>query len=151
VTTLGPGKGLSPAVSTIRLIQGYYLASPGLFLLGWLWGAEVRATFLPDVQTRFLYYLFLSVLGLLTHFRPSTAPFVALGESVLNLFLIFAWILLPIYGLAEGELEMGMVGVPYTAMEVLVNGGLAGTFFLVGFYQAQARILGGAPVRRWRK
>ena len=128
-------------LTRIGLIRGYYLASPLFFVLGWWWGVELRVTFLPDPGKRFAYYLFISGLGFLTHFRPATGPFVALGESVLNLFLIMAWILLPIYSLGD-PLAGGVPGVPYTPTEVLINGGLAGSVFLFGFYQAQARIRG---------
>ena len=130
----------------VRWIQSYYLASPLFLILGWWWGTEVRVSFIPDLHLRFFYYLFLSSLGLLTHFRPATAPWVALGESTLNLFLIIAWILLPIYGMAEA-LDAGPIGVPYTPREVLINGGLAGSFFLMGFYQAQNTILQRFPQR----
>ena len=126
------------------LIQGYYLASPLFLLLGLWWGVEVRVTFLPDPGHRFAYYLVITSLGLLTHFRPSTAPFVALGESVVNLFLILAWILFPLYGLTDALAE-GEAALPYTATEVLINGGLAGGVFLAGFYRAQARILERFP------
>ena len=129
-------------MNVLRWIQGYYLASPLFFLLGLWWGWEVRVSFLPDPGPRFLYYLFISGLGLLAHFRPGTAPWVALGESSLNLLLILLWILLPIYSLADPVLETtGPVGVPYTPGQVLVNGLLAGSFFIVGFYRAQAVIL----------
>jgi hypothetical protein len=122
------------ADETRGLIQGYYLASPLFFLAGLWWGFEVRATFIPDTGYRFGYYLVLSALGLLAHFRPKSAPWVALGESTLNLFLIILWILLPIYTLDEAwDL--------YTPAEVLVNGLLAGSFFVLGFYRAQGVIL----------
>jgi len=125
----------------MSLISGYYLASPFFFLIGLWWGWEIRATFLPELRSRFLYYVVLSGLGLLTHFRPATGPWVALVESTLNLLLIMLWILLPIYAMPGELMAMGEVGIPYSAQEVLVNGGLAGTFFLVGFYRAQGIIL----------
>lgn len=128
----------------IRWIQGYYLASPLFLALGWWWGMEVRVTFIPDLRLRFLYYLALSGLGLLTHFRPSSAPWVALCESTLNLFLIMLWILLPIYTMMDG-LDSGLLGVPYTVNEVLINGLLAGGFFLAGFYHAQGALLKRFP------
>lgn len=127
-----------------RWIQGYYLASPLFFLVGLWWGFEVRVTFIPDAGYRFSYYLLLSVLGLLAHFRPRSAPWVALGESALNLFLIILWILLPVYTLADAW-DLAEVGVPYTAAEVLVNGLLAGSFFVLGFYRAQGAILDRYP------
>ena len=126
----------------IQLISGYYLASPVFLLFGLWWGWEVRVSFLPDLRSRFLYYLFISGLGLLTHFRPASGPWVAMGESTLNLVLIFLWILLPIYTLPTSDPGMGGAEVPYTVREVLVNGLLAGSFFLVGFYRAQAVITG---------
>ena len=126
----------------LRWIQWYYLASPFFFLVGFWWGVEIRVTFIPDAGKRFLYYVGLSALGLLAHFRPASAPWVALGESSLNLLLIMLWILVPIYSLGEAS---GATGVPYTVSEVLVNGLLAGSFFLMGFYRAQAVILARFP------
>ena len=132
-------------MTAIRWIQGYYLSSPVFFLIGLWWGFEVRVTFLPDPGIRFLYYVVLSGLGLLSHFKPKLAPWVALVESTVNLLLIFLWILLPIYSLAEGGLEGGALGVPYTPGEVLVNGALAGGFFVLGFYRAQGALLKRLP------
>lgn len=106
---------------------------------------EIRVTFIPDPGPRFLYYLGLSGLGLLAHFRPSSAPWVALGESSLNLLLILLWILVPIYTLADGVMESGPIGIPYTPGQVLVNGLLAGSVFLVGFYRAQSAIIARIP------
>jgi hypothetical protein len=129
----------------LRLIPAYYLGSPIFFLVGLWWGFEVRVTFLPDPYLRFGYYVLLSGLGLLTHFRPSSRPWVALSESTVNLLLILAWILLPIYGLTEAALEGGVIGVPYSPLEVVINGGLAGTFFILGFYRAQGEVLSRIP------
>lgn len=129
----------------LRLIQAYYLGSPLFLLFGLWWGFEVRVTFIPDSGYRFAYYVVLSFLGLLTFFRPRTGPWVALGESALNLLLILAWILIPIYSLTDAALEGGPLGVPYTPREVLINGGLAGLFFLVGFYRAQNTIIEKLP------
>jgi len=129
----------------LRYIQGYYLSSPIFLLVGFWWGWEVRATFLPDPGQRFLYYALLGALGLLTHFRPSAAPWVALGESTVNLTLLMAWIVLPIYAFPDAGLDQGVVSVPYTPAQVLVNGGLAGAFFLIGFYRAQDAILKRLP------
>jgi hypothetical protein len=128
-------------VRALRWIQGYYLASPLFFLIGLWWGFEVRVTFIPSAGYRFGYYLVLSALGLLAHFRPKAAPWVALGESTLNLLLIILWILLPIYDpLGPGPLE-----VPYTPAQVLVNGLLAGSFFILGFHRAQDAIAAQIP------
>ena len=129
----------------LRWIQGYYLASPLFLLLGLWWGVEIRVAFIPDPGPRFAYYLVLSGLGLLAHFRPASAPWVALGESSLNLLLIMLWILVPIYSLAEGAMDSGTIGVPYTSAQLLVNGLLAGCFFLLGFYRAQGAILARFP------
>jgi hypothetical protein len=132
-------------MGALRWIQGYYLASPLFFLAGLWWGFEVRVTFIPDAGYRFVYYLVLSILGLLAHFRPKSAPWVALGESTLNLLLIILWILLPIYALGEDPLDQGQMGVPYTPSQVLVNGLLAGSFFVLGFYRAQDAIAAQFP------
>jgi len=133
------------SIPGLRWIQGYYLASPVFLLIGVWWGMEVRVTFIPDTRWRFLYYVALTGLGLLSHFRPRSAPWVALGESSLNLLLIILWILLPIYALSDDPLGAGPVSLPYTAGQVLVNGLLAGSFFLLGFYRAQGAILSRMP------
>jgi hypothetical protein len=133
------GKG-----TALLWIQRYYLASPLFLVLGVWWGWEVRVTFLPDPGLRFAYYVLLGFLGLLAHFRPGSAPWVALGESSLNLFLIMLWILVPIFTLADDPLG----AVPYTPGQVLVNGLLAGGCFLLGFYRAQAVLVSGNGRRR---
>lgn len=55
------------------------------------------------------------------------------------------WILLPIYSLGEAGIDQGPLSVPYTPGQVLVNGLLAGSFFLLGFYRAQGVILERFP------
>jgi hypothetical protein len=132
-------------LNPLRWIQWYYLSSPFFFLIGLWWGWEVRVTFIPDAGWRLLYYVVLSGLGLLSHFRPGSAPWVALGESSLNLILIILWILVPIYALPGDAMGAGPVSLPYTAGQVLVNGLLAGSFFLVGFYRAQGTLLRRLP------
>lgn len=127
-------------MSTLRWIQTYYLGSPLFLLLGLFWGYELRTTFLTDPAHRLVYYAFISGLGLLAYFRPKTGPFVALGESSLNLLLLCLGILVPIYGLTDQALEGGAMTLPYSAGEVLLNGLLSGTFFIVGFRRAQAEI-----------
>jgi len=72
----------------------------------------------------------------------SGIPWAAGGESSLNLLLIMLWILVPIYTLADGVMDSG---VPYSPGEVLVNGLLAGSFFLLGFYRGQAAIIARMP------
>jgi hypothetical protein len=134
-------------VNTLRFIQGYYLGSPLFWLVGLFWGYELRTTFLTDPGQRLAYYAFISGLGLLAYFRPSAGPWVALGESSLNLVLLILGILLPIYGLADQALSGGAIGLPYTAGEVLMNGVLAGTFFLLGFYRAQAELRGRSSAK----
>lgn len=138
-------------MKALSWIRGYYLASPLFLLMGLWWGLEIRVVFIPDPGPRFLYYLALSALGLLAHYRPFAAPWVALGESTLNLLLIVLWILLPVYGLSDAVLGPEPLpasvdlDLPYTTGQVLVNGLLAGSFFLVGFYKAQEEVLKRHP------
>jgi hypothetical protein len=68
-----------------------------------------------------------------------------MGESLVNLLLIILWIMVPIYALAEPALEGGFVGIPYTPGQVLVNGLLAGSFFVLGFYRGQRAVLARFP------
>jgi len=128
-------------MNILRLIQGYYLGSPIFFLVSLFWSFELRTTFLTDPFHRLAYYALISGLGLLTYFRLGAGPWVALGESSLNLVLLILGILLPIYRLADQAASGQPFTLPYSAGEVLLNGALAGTFFIVGFYRAQSEIL----------
>jgi hypothetical protein len=132
-------------VKTLRLIQAYYLGSPLFFLFGLWWGMEIRVSFIQDPGLRFGYYVLITALGLLTHFKPNTTPWVAVGESSLNLILIFLWILLPIYQVTDISPDTVPTGVPYTPGQVLVNGLFAGSFFVMGFYRGQAAIVARFP------
>ena len=136
MTDLGKGTGL---------IKGYYLASPLFLLFSLWWDLEIRPTFIPQFGLRLAYYGLITGLGILTHYRPGSVPWVAMGESLLNLLLIMLWILMPIYGLADEDPMTGPAAVPYTVGQVLVNGALAGTVFLLGFYRAQGAILSRFP------
>jgi hypothetical protein len=143
---MNPGReDMGDGMRGAGLIKGYYLASPLFLVFSLWWDLEVRATFIPHHGLRLTYYGFITALGILTHYRPGSAPWVAMGESLLNLVLIMLWILLPIYGLADGDPLAGPAGVPYTAGQVLVNGALAGAVFLLGFYRAQEDIMSRFP------
>jgi hypothetical protein len=131
----------------IAIIKSYYLASPLFLLFSLWWDLEIRATFLPRTDLRLAYYALLTALGILTHYRPAVAAWVAMGESLLNLLLIVFWIMLPIYGMADADPLAAPAGVPYTPGQVLMNGALAGTFFVLGFYRAQGAIL--SRFREW--
>jgi len=128
-------------MKAVGLIKGYYLASPLFLAFSLWWDLEVRATFIPQFGHRLAYYGLLTALGVLTHYRPGSAAWVAMGESLLNLLLIMLWILAPIYRLADADPMTGPAGVPYTLGQVMVNGALAGGVFLLGFYRAQGIIL----------
>jgi hypothetical protein len=128
-------------MNTLRLIQGYYLGSPIFFLVSLFWSFELRTTFLTDPLHRLAYYALISGLGILTYFRPGAGPWVALGESSLNLVLLIVGILLPIYRLADQATSGQAFMLPYSAGEVLLNGVFAGSFFLMGFYRAQSEVL----------
>jgi hypothetical protein len=119
--------------------------TPLFFLLDWVWGVSVRASFLPRVELRVMYYVFCLVCAAVIQREPGAAPYVGLGESALNLFLLMLSILLPIWQLQDAVLSGGGGAfVPMTGWRV-INVMLSGTMLVVSFQRNQ-----DALVRRLR-
>lgn len=81
--------------------------------------------------------------GLLSGLSPVFCRGTVVGDGD-SRHLIMAWTLIPVYSMMDG-FEGVPLGVPYTVNQVLINGGLAGGFFLAGFYHAQGILLQRFP------
>jgi len=129
-------------------LTGYYLAGTVAFVtvdlvMGW----SMRVPGLEEAPERWGYYLALLALGWVMHRRPATAPWIGMGESVVNLTLLFLSVLLPVWNLPE-TLESGLE----PAEVVLAPARLAGVFLsgvilILSFHEARshlgARLVGG--------
>lgn len=132
----------SPA--RLAWLRFYYWVTPLFFLLDWVWGVSVRASFLPG-ELRLAYYVLCLACAAVIQREPEAAPYVGLGESALNLFLLMLSILLPIWQLQDAMLEGGGgITAPMTGGRV-INVMLSGTMLVVSFQRSQLEL-----ARRWR-
>lgn len=125
------------------MIGLYYLLTPVFVILD-LAGVVVRVP-LQRPAARAVYYLVLLGLGLLCRAKPATAPWVGMGESAVNLALLMAAVLLPVWGMGEA-LVAG--GEPISSTELLqrtANLALAGSVLVWSFHRNQRAALGGPP------
>ena len=74
------------AVPRVTVLRWYYLATPLFWLVGAIWGVNVRVAFLDDFPVgRNAYYLICSALGIVMLRAPTYARRLALAESAANL------------------------------------------------------------------
>lgn len=124
----------------ITAIRWYYLATPVFLLLDALGAPPVRVAFLDDIRARLGYYAFVFALGLLCRWRPRTTPWIGMGESALNFFLLLLGVLWPLWALPEIVAAGGPVMAPFTAAS-MVNVVLSGGVFIASFHRNQAEAL----------
>jgi len=130
------------AVRWLRILEGYYLATP-LFLLADLYlSTPIRVAALGDSPWRWPYYAFAFGCGFVCHFRPSLAPVVGMTESSLNLFLLLLGILLPVWGLPDAFLAGEPLRGPFDQVSV-VNFILSGAVFITAFHRSRRALPGG--------
>ncbi len=117
--------------------MGYYLLGTLVFVaLDLLFGAQLRAPGLGEAGGRWGYYAALLVLGGVALRNPRLAPWIGMGESLVNLVLVFLSVLLPIWSLPE---VLGAGGEPADAVmgpAQLLGVALAGVVLIVGLYEA---------------
>jgi hypothetical protein len=132
----------SDSSATGRPARIYYLyATPAFALADGLLGVPLRVAGLPGLGARAGYYLVLVVLGVLVTRLPRLAPWVTMGESVGNLFLLLLSVLLPIWTFPEAFLagadSPALLG-PARLANVLLSGGM----LIWAFHSQAARALG---------
>lgn len=78
-----------PAATRLSFLRWYYIATPLFWLVGIIWGINVRVAFLDDFPVgRNAYYLLCFVLGLVMLRAPAYANRLAFAESAANLGLL---------------------------------------------------------------
>lgn len=78
-----------PAATRLSFLRWYYIATPLFWLVGVIWGVNVRVAFLDDFPVgRNAYYLLCFVLGIVMLRAPEYASRLAFAESAANLGLL---------------------------------------------------------------
>ncbi len=125
----------------------YFLVGTAAFLaLDLLLGAPIRVAGLPTPSARLGYYAGLGVLGVLAIRLPFLAPWLAAGESVVNLFLLFLSVLLPLWSLPEVVAAGGEPTPPLTGWGIL-NLILVGGVLVASFHGGLRRAAGSDQPR----
>ena len=76
-------------VTRISFLRWYYVATPLFWLVGLIWGVNVRVAFLDDFPAgRNAYYLLCFILGIVMLRAPQYASRLAFAESTANLGLL---------------------------------------------------------------
>lgn len=129
-------------MASFRGLTGYYLATPVFAALDFLAGVPVRIA-IPDERVRAAYYVGIFGLGLVCRYEPRWAPWVGMGESAFNLFLLMLAVLLPLWTVPDALLEGGAELGRTRLLERVANLALGGTVLVVAFYRQQAAALRG--------
>jgi hypothetical protein len=122
---------------SLNPIVAYYLATPAFAVADLVFGVPVRLAGIADAAHRLVYYVVVFSLGILCRLRPTTAPFVGMAESTVNLLVLLLSILLPIWSLPDAVLSGAPLDGGLTGM-ALGNALLSGTALVVSFHRSQA-------------
>jgi hypothetical protein len=117
----------------------YYWITPLFVVLDWVWGVSVRAAFLPRFEHRLAYYVLCLLCAVVCQREPGAAPYVGLGESSVNLFLLLLGIMLPIWQTSDAILA-GAALPALMSPAKLVNAMLSGGMIIVSFHRSQLQV-----------
>ncbi len=137
------------SLSIDRWVTAYYLATPLFLVLDRGLGAPVRVSAIATPNQRLVYYVVLMALGLACHLRPRLTPWVGMGESAANIFLLILAVMLPIWSMPDAVLAGEPVEGPFSRVS-LINFILSGSALVVSFHRNQSAALrrpreGGVP------
>ena len=97
-------------------------------------GLNLRIPGLTHEPFRWGYYALLLILGFMARSTPGLAPWIGVGESLVNLVLAILRVLLPIWSLPS-VLDQGLEPADAVmGVSEVVGVGLAGAVFLSGVY-----------------
>lgn len=116
-----------------QVLRAYYLATPLFAALDVGLSTPIRAVGVESLSLRMGYYAAAFALGLAMSVRPALAPWLAMGESAINLTLLMASVLIPIWSLLE-TLDTSVVTV---LPDRVVNLALSGSVLVYSFYRSQ--------------
>ncbi len=122
-----------------RLILAYYLATPLFLLIDLIWAAPLRVAFIQTDSTRYAYYAFCFLCGLMMWRKPTLGPWLGIFECTINLTLVFLSILLPIWSAPDTIAAGG--GLPNFGLARITNAMLSGTMLVAGFHARQAELM----------
>ena len=118
-----------------RFLRAYYLATPLFAGLDVFLRIPIRAVGLESPAARIVYYVGSFLVGLVMFRRPSLAPLLAMGESAVNLTLLMAAVLVPIWSMAESPDGTPVADLP----DRVLNLALSGSVLVWSFHRSQAR------------
>jgi hypothetical protein len=119
----------------LTLLTAYYLATPLFAALDLGLSAPIRVVGVESPLVRLGYYAATFGLGWVMKARPLLEPWLAMGESAVNLTLLMASVLIPIWSLGEtGDMTL-VADLP----DRVINLALSGSILVYSFYRSQAR------------
>lgn len=112
-----------------KLFRIYYIATPLFLLLEIMMATKLRAMIPDDYgNLYYLYYALCFVLGGFVFTRGLAALFFAVIESGINLFILFASVMIPVFNIASDPANVSFrFGVPQ-----LINFLLVGSILIYG-------------------
>ncbi len=122
-----------------RLVHFYYLATPVFALLDLTVGVSLRASGIASASWRAAYYGFAFACWVVMRRWPRSTPFLGLGESSVNLFLLILSVMGPIFA---APAIIGEGGNPTLSFGVgrLFNLLLAGGILILSFHGHRAEL-----------
>jgi len=142
-----PSASSAAGAGRVDFMVGYYLLGTLAFIaLDLAMGASVRIPGLAEATARWGYYAALLGVGAAAFRHPRLAPWIGMGESLVNLVLAFLSILLPIWSLPDVLAAGGEPAQAVAGPRELLGVFLAGMILILGLYQGarQVRPGGGA-------
>jgi hypothetical protein len=130
-------KAIAPLL--VRLLLGYYLATPLFLLVDLVWQAPLRVAFIQTDSTRFAYYGFCFLCGLVMWRWPEHGPLLGILESTVNFTLVALSILMPIWSAPDAIAAGG--GLPDLGLARITNAMLSGTMLVAGFHARQSELM----------
>jgi hypothetical protein len=126
----------------LRLIRGYYLATPIFFLADFLFGVSVRVAFLDQWPAgKIVYYILAFMLGIIAWRRPQWTAQIGLIDSTTNIALIILSVAVWYFGVLDAAgAEFALPTAP--SSQELLNFVLSATIAAASYIANQARALG---------
>lgn len=120
----------------LRLVWFYYLATPLFWGADLLWRVDFRVAWLVEPGYRSIYYLFCITVAVMGYLRCRWLALLGVLESSVNLLLLLASVMLPIYHL-PGMGGDGGGQLVFTSAQGLLTFMLSAAVWLTAFHSAQ--------------